>query len=198
MTEDEAFEYLNKHEIDFISEGVNFKVIYRYRKSERDMFTSTFLLAYSEHGLDVFRNKVHYKVMTARYGFYHYVKSSIIDKLYNRYFGPYYAEVLLSRENKIVINANSVNISDVEQIIINTKTITSIKAKKLEIINNSYEFEQSDFIRLLNIIENIEKNLLENKKQDINDLNFLKEIKEKVPKLCSLIADIITIVSPFF
>ena len=198
MTEDEAFEYLNKHEIDFISEGVNFKVIYLYRKSERDMFISAFLLAYSEHGLDVFRNKVHYKVMTAKYGFYHYVKSSIIDELCNRYFGPYYAEVLLSRENEIVINANSVNISDVEQIIINTKTITSIKAKKSEIINNSYEFEQSDFIRLLNIIENIEKNLLENKKQDINDLNFLKEIKEKVPKLCSLIADIITIVSPFF
>ncbi|OOF72286.1 hypothetical protein BKG90_05140 [Rodentibacter caecimuris] len=147
--------------------------------------------------MDVFINTVHYKVITYKYGIYRYITNSIIDKWCNQYFGPYYAEVLLSRENTFIINSENVNISNVKQIIINT-TITNIKSKKSEIINNSYEFEKDDFIKLINTIENIEKNLLENKKQDINDLNFLEEIKEKVPKLSSFIADIITIISPFF
>lgn len=199
MNRDDAFRYLNsKKNTGLEPEGSNFKIRYEYLKRDRNLFNRAFQLAYGEHGLDVYFNDIHYKVINSMLGLYWVKNGDLLGSLWSKFFGPYYAEVYLMREQSIIVDTDNVNIHDVKQIIINAKAITSIKAKKSEVINNSYEFEQSEFIRLLNIIENIEKNLLENKKQDINDLNFLKEIKEKVPKLCSLIADIITIASPFF
>ena len=197
MDKNEAFQYLRGHEIGSGEYGPNFKVTYCYKRAERAKFKYAFSIAYNEHGSDVVRGKLHYKFIAGKDEFIDPKSNSLIEGVFNLVFGPYYAEVVLSRENEIIINTNNVNISDVEQIIINTETIVSIKAKKSEVINNYYEFEQSDFIRLLNIIENIENNLLENRKQDINDLDFLEEIKDKVPKLRALIADIITIVSVF-
>ncbi|MCT8698962.1 hypothetical protein KZ464_10335, partial [Glaesserella parasuis] len=122
----------------------------------------------------------------------------IISILINKYFGPYYAEVLLSREKNIVINANDVSIDNVEQITINTKAITSIKAKKLEIINNSYNLDKEDVLKLIKIIENIECKLLNNDNQEHNDIDDLKIIAERIPTIASFLADIITIVQPFF
>lgn len=197
MNIDEAFEYLNKHQIDFQPEGVNFKFTYKYLKSEKDKIHEALSLTCGRHGADIYIDEMHYKVIN-----YTYLKfrhdGDIISILINKYFGPYYAEVLLSRENNIVINANDVSIDNVEQITINTKAITSIKAKKLEIINNSYNLDKEDVLELIKIIENIECKLLNNDNQEHNDIDDLKIMAERIPTIASFLADIITIVQPFF
>ena len=97
-----------------------------------------------------------------------------------------------------MINANDVSIDNVEQITINTKAITSIKAKKLEIINNSYNLDKEDVLELIKIIENIECKLLNNDNQEHNDIDDLKIMAKRIPTIASFLADIITIVQPFF
>ncbi|MCT8759603.1 hypothetical protein KZ322_10235, partial [Glaesserella parasuis] len=154
-------------------------------------------LTCGRHGADIYIDEMHYKVINYTYLIFRH-DGDIISILINKYFGPYYAEVLLSREKNIVINANDVSIDNVEQITINTKAITSIKAKKLEIINNSYNLDKEDVLKLIKIIENIECKLLNNDNQEHNDIDDLKIIAERIPTIASFLADIITIVQPFF
>ncbi|OOF37536.1 hypothetical protein [Rodentibacter heidelbergensis] len=199
MNRDEAFKYLNeRNNTGLKPDGANFKILYEYSKKDRDLFMKAFQLAYGEHGLDVYFNDIHYRVINSEQGLFWKKDGDFIGNLLNKFLGPYYAEVLLMREQEMIIDSGNVNINNVAQITINTKkAIVSIKSNKSEIINNSYVLERNDFIKLINSIENIENNLLDNNKQDINDLNFLEQVKEKVPKLSSFIADIITIASPF-
>ncbi|MDK7281779.1 hypothetical protein QP477_10115 [Haemophilus seminalis] len=197
MNRDDAFRYLNsKKNTGLEPEGSNFKIRYEYLNRDRSLFNRAFQLAYGEHGLDVYFNDIHYKVINSMLGLYWVKNGDLLGSLRSKFFGPYYAEVYLMREQGMTIDANNININDVNQIIINTKTITSIKSKKIEIFNYQYDIDSEDFEKLYISIENIENNLLKNIPQNNEDLNILEHLANKYPNIRSLISDIITITSP--
>ncbi|MCT8688552.1 hypothetical protein KZ378_09740, partial [Glaesserella parasuis] len=61
-----------------------------------------------------------------------------------------------------------------------------------------YNLDKEDVLKLIKIIENIECKLLNNDNQEHNDIDDLKIIAERIPTIASFLADIITIVQPFF
>ena len=196
MNREEAINYLNKRDITgVVADGSNFKIKYKYSKRDMQNFNEAFKLIFGKHGVDVFCSDVNYKVINYKLGLY-WSNGRFLDDLCSKFFGPYYAEVYLMREQGMTIDANNININDVNQIIINTKTITSIKSKKMEIFNYQYDIDSEDFKKLYISIENIENNLLKNIPQNNEDLNVLERLANKYPNIRSLISDIITITSP--
>lgn len=196
MNEEQAFEIINKFQIDNYIENLYFVIKYKYNPHTKKgkEFLVAFNLIFGDHGRRIRFDEMEYQVIQGRYKGFEST-GDMIGTFINKHLENYaYAFLRPFDPTSVNVTTDTVDIQNVNQVTIYATTINHINAKKFMVEDELQDPNNTD---LLNAINRIEKDLLDKLVPKYEDVSIVRKFARTTSDIAGFAADVITILGPF-